>query len=86
MLPKLSKSQRFLDEIKMFKLKADLLSNEDIKNSVYKKIFELKKLAENIDIAHDTSLSGMIRPTLMDDTKREMTQLRRSIKQLLESA
>ena len=57
MLPKLSKSEKFKAEIKFFYDKASKLE-EPKKTKIRKKIEDLKRLVEEIDIGYDSYYNG----------------------------
>lgn len=85
MLPKLSKSEKFKAEIKFFYDKASKLE-EPKKTKIRKKIEDLKRLVEEIDIGYDSYYNGYIRPTLLLDKRNDMLKLRRNIMKNLNNA
>lgn len=81
MLNKLSNSQYFQDELDMFNLHIKDLPNEQ-KLLATKKINELKQLVEYIDTGHTQKVGSRITPSLMDNTRSQIVELRREIAKL----
>jgi len=78
MLNKLSKSQYFQDELDMFNLHMEKLPDEQ-KLIATKKINELKQLVEYIDTGHTQKVASRITPSLMDNTRSQIVELRKEI-------
>ncbi len=83
MLPKLSNSTKFLDEIRFFESKANIMSNEDKKNYILSRINRIKELTKNIDEAHEITTAGFIKPTLISESKEELVKARFEIYELI---
>jgi hypothetical protein len=84
MLPKLSESTKFKDEIRFFESKLKVVA-EDQKDFIQTRINRIKELAKNIDEAHEISTAGFIRPTLISDSKEELVQARFEIYEMIRS-
>ena len=83
MLPKLSNSTKFLDEIRFFESKANIMSSEDKKNYILSRINRIKELTKNIDEAHEITTAGFIKPTLISESKEELIKARFEIYELI---
>lgn len=83
MLPKLSNSTKFLDEIRFFESKANIMSSEDKKNYILSRINRIKELTKNIDEAHEITTAGFIKPTLISESKEELVKARFEIYELI---
>ena len=82
MLPKLSESSKFKDEIRFFESKIKVVP-EDKKDFIQTRIRRIKELAKNIDEAHQISTAGFIRPTLIGESKEELVKIRYEIYEML---
>jgi hypothetical protein len=85
MLPKISTSDKFKEEIKFFYDKAAKLE-EPKKTKVRKKIEDLKRLVAEIDIGYDSYYNGYVTPTLLVDKRNDMIKLRKNILKNLNNA
>jgi len=83
MLPKLSNSAKFLDEIRFFELKAKAMPSEDKKDYINTRIAKIKELTKNIDDAHEVTTSGFIKPTLISESKEELVKARFEIYEII---
>jgi hypothetical protein len=82
MLPRLSDSTKFKDEIRFFENKLKELPKE--KQVIVKEnIQEIKKLTKDIDDAHETTDIGFIRPTLISDSKEKLVKKRYEIYEII---
>lgn len=82
MLPKLSNSTKFLDEIRFFESKINVMP-DDKKGLIKSRIARIKEIAKNIDEAHEVTTAGFIRPTLISDSKDELAKIRFEIYELI---
>ena len=85
MLPKLSNSTKFLDEIRFFESRAKAMPSEDKKNYINTRIAKIKELTRNIDEAHEITTAGFIKPTLISESKEELVKARFEIYELIKS-
>ena len=83
MLPKLSESTKFLDEIRFFELKANAMPSEDKKDYIMTRIAKIKKLTKHIDDAHEVTTAGFIKPALISDSKEELVKARFEIYEII---
>lgn len=84
MLPKLSNSTKFLDEIRFFESKIEIMP-DDKKDIIKSRIARIKQLAKNIDEAHEVTTAGFIKPTLISDSKDELVKTRFEIYEMIKS-
>jgi hypothetical protein len=78
MLPKLSKSEKFQNEIRFFYNKANKI-DEPKKTKMRKKIEDLKRIVEEMDIGYDSYYNGYVRPSMLDDKRNAMIKLRKNL-------
>jgi len=78
MLPKLSESQFFKDELKLFEIHMQDLPN-DKKIEAQRKIASLLELVEYVDTGHTQKIGSRITPSLMDNTRSQIVDLRKQI-------
>lgn len=82
MLPRLSRSEKFQNEIRGFYDKANKL-DEPKKTKMRKKIEDLKRIVEEIDIGYDSYYNGYVKPTMLVDKRNDMIKLRKNIMKTL---
>lgn len=84
MLKKLSKSQKFLDELAEYNSKLSQIVDLKKRDEVLSKINQLKTLVENIDSAHKALYGFQIKPSLLTDTREQIILIRRELRNILD--
>lgn len=83
MFPILSKSEKLKNELSLWTKQANRITDENIKKKIFDNISLIRKLADEIDTAHDSNYLGQIRPQLTDELRKKLNSSRKEIQQII---
>lgn len=85
MFPSLFNSTKLKTELKSWTEKANTVSDPKLKQKLLEKISFIRKKADEIDVAHNSSYNGFIKPHLISDTRTAINKARFEVKKILDN-
>lgn len=83
MVPRLTKTKAFLDDFDRWKNEIESIDNEAVKEKGNRMLRDLLKHAEQIDVGHNASYGGDVRPGRLRDNLHSLQTIRYKLEQFV---
>ena len=83
MFPRLTKSEKWINDLKRYKNATLIIEDEKIKLKLVNYIKTFEELSNEIDVGHQSSSGGIISPRQLIDTKHNLFKVKEKIEVML---